>query len=132
MLRAKLLLPLKLQPQLLLPLLSSVCVHLYTVRDQAARLPPTDTFDCLVDNICWSTVAVWAVGGQPFSLPDVAGLPMGPGSYTKFVLQVRASEMLSRWSPRQSVVVVCSVFRISPSAHKSGIHLSFLVAACWR
>ena len=57
---------------------------------QDKRLPPgTGSFDCLHDTVCYATVAGWALGGQPFTLPDQAGLPIGPGYYTKFVLQVR-------------------------------------------
>ncbi|CAI5988650.1 unnamed protein product [Closterium sp. NIES-64] len=45
-------------------------------------------FDCLHDNPCGITVAMWAVGGRPFTYPPNVGYPIGPGYFTKFVLQV--------------------------------------------
>ncbi|CAI5466118.1 unnamed protein product [Closterium sp. Yama58-4] len=45
-------------------------------------------FDCLHDTPCATTVAVWAVGGRPFTFPPNVGYPIGPGYFTKFVLQV--------------------------------------------
>ncbi|CAI5478452.1 unnamed protein product [Closterium sp. Yama58-4] len=44
-------------------------------------------FDCLHDTPCGTTVAVWAVGGRPFTFPPNVGYPIGPGYFTKFVLQ---------------------------------------------
>ncbi|CAI6001268.1 unnamed protein product [Closterium sp. NIES-64] len=46
------------------------------------------TFDCLHDTPCATTVAVWAVGGRPFTFPPNVGYPIGSGYFTKFVLQV--------------------------------------------
>ncbi|CAI5530074.1 unnamed protein product [Closterium sp. Naga37s-1] len=47
-------------------------------------------FDCphQSDTLCPTTVAVWAVGGRPFTFPPNVGYPIGPGYFTKFVLQV--------------------------------------------
>ncbi|CAI5473052.1 unnamed protein product [Closterium sp. Yama58-4] len=45
-------------------------------------------FDCLHDTPCATTVAMWAVGGRPFTYPPNVGYPIGPGYFTKFVLQV--------------------------------------------
>ncbi|CAI5491526.1 unnamed protein product [Closterium sp. Naga37s-1] len=45
-------------------------------------------FDCLHDTPCATTVAVWAVGGRSFTFPPNVAYPIGPGYFTKFVLQV--------------------------------------------
>ncbi|GJP54934.1 hypothetical protein CLOM_g13942 [Closterium sp. NIES-68] len=65
--------------------------------DEFANLPPANTvFDCLHDTPCATTVAMWAVGGRPFTLPDNVGYPIGPGYFTKFVLQVHFTNPTAR------------------------------------
>ncbi|CAI5486902.1 unnamed protein product [Closterium sp. Naga37s-1] len=53
-------------------------------------------FDCLHDTPCATTVAVWAVGGRPFTFPPNVGYPIGPGHFTKFVLQVHFTNPKAR------------------------------------
>ncbi|CAI5491523.1 unnamed protein product [Closterium sp. Naga37s-1] len=52
-------------------------------------LPPTGrVFDCMGRPPCSTFVAVWAWGGRPFTLPPNIGYPIGPGYFTKFVLEM--------------------------------------------
>ncbi|CAI5486974.1 unnamed protein product [Closterium sp. Naga37s-1] len=48
----------------------------------------TGPFDCISAPPCHTTIAMWAVGGRPFIYPDGVGYPVGPGYFTKFVLQM--------------------------------------------
>ncbi|GJP76899.1 hypothetical protein CLOP_g7345 [Closterium sp. NIES-67] len=53
------------------------------------KLPPTGkVIDCMRTVPCDTVVSVFAVGGRPFALPDNVGYPIGPGYFTKFILQV--------------------------------------------
>ncbi|CAI7794138.1 unnamed protein product [Closterium sp. NIES-53] len=54
-------------------------------------LPSGMIFDCVGRAPCGTFVAVWAWGGRPFTLPPNIGYPIGPGYFTKFVLEVGAS-----------------------------------------
>ncbi|CAI5478511.1 unnamed protein product [Closterium sp. Yama58-4] len=46
-------------------------------------------FDCITaPPPCLTTIAMWAIGGRPFLYPDGVGYPVGPGYFTRFVLQV--------------------------------------------
>ncbi|CAI7794137.1 unnamed protein product [Closterium sp. NIES-53] len=51
-------------------------------------------FDCLHDTPCATTVAVWAVGGRSFTFPPNVAYPIGPGYFTKFVLQAHPRLLL--------------------------------------
>ncbi|CAI5491524.1 unnamed protein product [Closterium sp. Naga37s-1] len=51
-------------------------------------LPSGMIFDCVGRAPCSTFVAVWAWGGRPFTLPPNIGYPIGPGYFTKFVLEM--------------------------------------------
>eukprot|EP00475_Leptophrys_vorax_P007706 TRINITY_DN14888_c0_g4_i2.p1 TRINITY_DN14888_c0_g4~~TRINITY_DN14888_c0_g4_i2.p1 ORF type:complete len:518 (-),score=2.07 TRINITY_DN14888_c0_g4_i2:241-1677(-) len=53
------------------------------------KLPPTNEFDCIdvMHLPCSSSIGFWGVGGRPYSFPAEAGLPIGPGYYTKYLIQ---------------------------------------------
>ncbi|CAI5478453.1 unnamed protein product [Closterium sp. Yama58-4] len=51
-------------------------------------LPSGMIFDCVGRAPCGTFVAVWAWGGRPFTLPPNIGYPIGPGYFTKFVLEM--------------------------------------------
>ncbi|CAI5501104.1 unnamed protein product, partial [Closterium sp. Naga37s-1] len=58
---------------------------------------------------CSSTfVAVWAWGGRPFTFPPYIGYPIGPGYFTKFVLEVGAV---------RSSAVLCNAVGFSAFPH---------------
>ncbi|CAI5974536.1 unnamed protein product [Closterium sp. NIES-65] len=51
-------------------------------------LPAGMIFDCVGRAPCSTFVAVWAWGGRPFTFPPNIGYPIGPGYFTKFVLEM--------------------------------------------
>ncbi|CAI5520248.1 unnamed protein product, partial [Closterium sp. Naga37s-1] len=51
-------------------------------------LPAGMVFDCVGRAPCSTFVAVWAWGGRPFTFPHNIGYPIGPGYFTKFVLEM--------------------------------------------
>ncbi|CAI5486901.1 unnamed protein product [Closterium sp. Naga37s-1] len=61
----------------------------YTNREEYPDLLPSGMiFDCVGRAPCSTFVAVWAWGGRPFTLPPNIGYPIGPGYFTKFVLEM--------------------------------------------
>ncbi|GJP34919.1 hypothetical protein CLOM_g19397 [Closterium sp. NIES-68] len=53
-------------------------------------VPATDgVYECKSNAPCQGhTVAMWGLGGTHYSFPPDVGMPIGPGYYTKFVLQI--------------------------------------------
>ncbi|CAI7861589.1 unnamed protein product [Closterium sp. NIES-53] len=70
------------------PLLTASHIPLPNSEEYPDLLPAGMVFDCVGRAPCSTFVAVWAWGGRPFTFPHNIGYPIGPGYFTKFVLEM--------------------------------------------
>ncbi|CAI7779754.1 unnamed protein product [Closterium sp. NIES-54] len=90
------------------PLLTASHIPLPNSEEYPDLLPAGMVFDCVGRAPCSTFVAVWAWGGRPFTFPHNIGYPIGPGYFTKFVLEVGAV---------RSSAVLCNAVGFSAFPH---------------
>ncbi|CAI5478508.1 unnamed protein product [Closterium sp. Yama58-4] len=68
------------------------------------------------------TVAMWGLGARPYSFPPDVGYPIGPGYYTKFVLQIHYTNP----DGRSDIIDNSGIFleTSAPGKHDAGIMMA--------
>ncbi|CAI5509079.1 unnamed protein product [Closterium sp. Naga37s-1] len=81
-------------------------------------------YDCMHESTpCQGhTVAMWGLGARPYSFPRDVGFPIGPGYYTKFVLQIHYTNP----DARSDIVDNSGIFleTSAPGKHDAGIMMA--------
>ncbi|CAI5486968.1 unnamed protein product [Closterium sp. Naga37s-1] len=82
------------------------------------------TYECMHESApCQGhTVGVWGLGARPYSFPRDVGFPIGPGYYTKFVLQIHYTNP----DGRTDIVDNSGMFleTSTPGKHDAGIMMA--------
>ncbi|CAI5491473.1 unnamed protein product [Closterium sp. Naga37s-1] len=81
------------------------------------------TYECMHETPCQGhTVGVWGLGARPYSFPRDVGFPIGPGYYTKFVLQIHYTNP----DGRADIVDNSGMFleTSTPGKHDAGIMMA--------